>query len=144
MDAPKRDHHRRFPVRHPATPGIGTRHANHVPSERRLFRHYLYVRAGKQPGFQMRLTPLFSFLSWNLAASGTGQASVWIHQTSRRYSQAPFKNVKGAVQRVAFHPLKPHFFVAVNHPLFFLRCHHTFPLETAETATRGILTHALI
>lgn len=52
----------------------------------------------------------------NFVASGTGQTSVWIHQTSRLYSQAPFKNVKGAVQCVAFHPLKPHFFVAVNHP----------------------------
>jgi len=80
-------------------------------------------------------SPLFESL--NLTASGTGQASVWIHQTSKRYSQAPFKNVKGAVQRVAFHPLKPHFFVAVNHPLFSYYYHHTTPLETAETAGRG-------
>lgn len=85
----------------------------------------------------MRLTPTF-FL--NLAASGTGQASVWIHQTSRRYSQAPFKNVKGAVQRVAFHPLKPHFFVAVD--LFFFVIIPHFPLETAERAGRGILTRS--
>ena len=43
-----------------------------------------------------------------------GQAGVWIHQVSRRHSQAPFKKVKGAVQLVLFHPSKPHFFVAVR------------------------------
>ncbi|KAG9112305.1 Ribosome biogenesis protein erb1, partial [Ceratobasidium sp. 392] len=43
------------------------------------------------------------------------QGAVWIHQTSKRHSQAPFRKVKGAVQCVLFHPLKPHFFVA---PLF--------------------------
>lgn len=63
------------------------------------------------------------------AASGTGQASVWIHQTSKRHSQAPFKHVKGAVQRVAFHPLKPHFFVAVIP--FYLNPILCSPLETA-------------
>jgi hypothetical protein len=52
VDAPKRyRRRRRFPVRHPTTPGIGTRHANYVPSERRLFRYYLYARVGKQPVF---------------------------------------------------------------------------------------------
>ena len=43
---------------------------------------------------------------------------MWIHQLSRRHSQAPFKKVKGAVQLVLFHPSKPHFFVAVcNRPI---------------------------
>ncbi|KIJ56526.1 hypothetical protein M422DRAFT_197467 [Sphaerobolus stellatus SS14] len=42
------------------------------------------------------------------------QGSVWIHQMSKRHSQAPFKKIKGAVQRVLFHPLKPHFFVATQ------------------------------
>ncbi|KAH7100640.1 BOP1NT-domain-containing protein [Auriculariales sp. MPI-PUGE-AT-0066] len=40
--------------------------------------------------------------------------SVWIHQTSKRHSQAPFKKIKGSVQRVSFHPQKPHFFVATQ------------------------------
>jgi hypothetical protein len=50
-----------------------------------------------------------------LAATGvgTGQSSVWIHQLTKRHSQAPFKNVKGTIQKVLFHPTKPHFFVAV-------------------------------
>ncbi|THH11551.1 hypothetical protein EW145_g600 [Phellinidium pouzarii] len=48
------------------------------------------------------------------SVSGTDQGSVWIHQISRRHSQAPFKKVKGSVQLVLFHPLKPHFFVATQ------------------------------
>lgn len=47
-------------------------------------------------------------------ATGGSQASVWIHQVSRRHSQAPFKKVRGKVQLVLFHPMKPCFFVAVS------------------------------
>lgn len=47
-------------------------------------------------------------------SSGGGQGAVWIHQLSRRHSQAPFKKIKGSVQMVLFHPLKPHFFVATQ------------------------------
>jgi ribosome biogenesis protein ERB1 len=50
-------------------------------------------------------------------ASSETQGSVWMHQISRRHSQAPFKKIKGAVQMVLFHPTKPHFFVAVRVPL---------------------------
>lgn len=49
-----------------------------------------------------------------LLASGEGQGGVWIHQVSRRHSQAPFRKVKGSIQLVLFHPTKPHFFVAVR------------------------------
>ena len=49
-----------------------------------------------------------------LLANRESQGSVWIHQVSRRYSQAPFKKIKGTVQLVLFHPNKPHFFVAVS------------------------------
>ncbi|KAF8761538.1 Ribosome biogenesis protein YTM1 [Rhizoctonia solani] len=45
------------------------------------------------------------------------QGAVWIHQTSKRHSQAPFRKVKGAVQCVLFHPTKPHFFVAICSPV---------------------------
>jgi ribosome biogenesis protein ERB1 len=47
-------------------------------------------------------------------ASGGGHGGVWIHQVSRRHSQAPFKKIKGSVQLVLFHPSKPHLFVAVR------------------------------
>ncbi|TFY81834.1 hypothetical protein EWM64_g2178 [Hericium alpestre] len=45
-------------------------------------------------------------------SSGGNQGGVWIHQMSRRHSQAPFKKIKGSVQLSLFHPTKPHFFVA--------------------------------
>ncbi|KIM27581.1 hypothetical protein M408DRAFT_330013 [Serendipita vermifera MAFF 305830] len=54
------------------------------------------------------------FTSLSVAGSGTGQSTVWIHQTSKRHSQAPFKNVKGSIQKTLFHPSKPHFFVATQ------------------------------
>lgn len=49
-------------------------------------------------------------------ATGGIQNTVWIHQMSRRHSQAPFRKVKGSIQAVLFHPTKPHFFVAVSFP----------------------------
>lgn len=43
-----------------------------------------------------------------------GNRSVLIHQLTKHQTQAPFKKQKGEVQRVAFHPSRPHFFVAVS------------------------------
>lgn len=37
-----------------------------------------------------------------------------LHQVTKHQSQRPFRNLKGLVQRVAFHPTKPVFFVAVS------------------------------
>jgi len=48
------------------------------------------------------------------SVSSTESGAVWMHQISRRHSQAPFRKVKGAVQVVQFHPSKPHFFVATQ------------------------------
>lgn len=47
-----------------------------------------------------------------------GNRSVLIHQLTKHQTQAPFKKQKGDVQRVAFHPSKPHFFVAVSFALY--------------------------
>lgn len=49
-------------------------------------------------------------------SSDGGSASVLIHQLTRHRSQAPFKKAsKGSsVQKVAFHPTKPHLFVATQ------------------------------
>lgn len=47
-------------------------------------------------------------------SSSESQGGVWIHQTTRRHSQAPFKKIRGVVQMVQFHPTKPHFVVAVR------------------------------
>ena len=69
-------------------------------------------------------------------ASGEGQGGVWIHQLSRRHSQAPFKKVKGAVQLVLFHPSKPHFFVAVC-ALSSDRSHESIAHSTADPTLRS-------
>ncbi|KAI9256748.1 NUC169 domain-containing protein [Helicostylum pulchrum] len=40
--------------------------------------------------------------------------AVLIHQISKHQTQTPFKKLKGLVQKVAFHPIKPIFFVATQ------------------------------
>jgi ribosome biogenesis protein ERB1 len=40
--------------------------------------------------------------------------SVLIHQISKHATQSPFRKTQGQVQRVAFHPQKPHFFAATQ------------------------------
>lgn len=40
--------------------------------------------------------------------------AVLIHQVTKHQTQSPFKRLKGLVQKVAFHPIKPIFFVAVS------------------------------
>ncbi|KAF8341995.1 NUC169 domain-containing protein [Cantharellus anzutake] len=47
-------------------------------------------------------------------ASTSASGVVWIHQISKRHSQAPFRRVKGVVQKVLFHPIRPQFFVATQ------------------------------
>ncbi|NWX94638.1 BOP1 protein, partial [Nothoprocta pentlandii] len=39
---------------------------------------------------------------------------VLVHQTSKRWSQNPFRKSKGLVQCVLFHPVRPYFFVATQ------------------------------
>ncbi|EKM59698.1 uncharacterized protein PHACADRAFT_158105 [Phanerochaete carnosa HHB-10118-sp] len=71
-------------------------------------------------------------------ASGEGQGGVWIHQISRRHSQAPFKKVKGAVQFVLFHPTKPHFFVATQRYVRIYNLAEQKLLKTLQPGTRWI------
>ncbi|EJD53870.1 BOP1NT-domain-containing protein [Auricularia subglabra TFB-10046 SS5] len=61
--------------------------------------------------------------------------TVWIHQTSKRHSQAPFKKIKGSLQRVCFHPLKPHFFVATQR---YVRIYDLSAQSLIKTLTPGI------
>lgn len=61
--------------------------------------------------------------------------TVWIHQTSKRHSQAPFKKIKGSLQRVCFHPLKPHFFVATQR---YVRIYDLSAQQLIKTLTPGI------
>jgi len=66
--------------------------------------------------------------------SSTESGAVWIHQVSRRHSQAPFRKVKGAVQAVQFHPSKPHFFVATQR---YVRVYDLSQQTLIKTLTPG-------
>ncbi|KAI0069034.1 BOP1NT-domain-containing protein [Artomyces pyxidatus] len=70
-----------------------------------------------------------------VSASGEGQGGVWIHQLSRRHSQAPFRKVKGSVQLVLFHPTKPQFFVATQR---YVRVYNLAEQKLLKTLIPGI------
>ncbi|KAI0313825.1 BOP1NT-domain-containing protein [Amylostereum chailletii] len=72
---------------------------------------------------------------FSTVASGEGQGGVWIHQISRRHSQAPFKKIKGSVQLVLFHPSKPHFFVATQR---YVRVYNLAEQKLLKTLQPGI------
>ncbi|PVG04148.1 BOP1NT-domain-containing protein [Serendipita vermifera] len=75
------------------------------------------------------------FSSLSATGVGTGQSSVWIHQLTKRHSQAPFKNVKGTIQKVLFHPTKPHFFVATQR---YVRMYDLAAQQLLKTFLPGI------
>ncbi|KAJ4473539.1 NUC169 domain-containing protein [Lentinula lateritia] len=66
---------------------------------------------------------------------GGSQGAVWIHQVSRRHSQAPFKKVRGKVQMVLFHPMKPCFFVATQQ---YVRMYNLSEQKLLKTLQPGI------
>ncbi|KAF5393838.1 hypothetical protein D9757_000208 [Collybiopsis confluens] len=68
-------------------------------------------------------------------SAGGSQGTVWIHQVSRRHSQAPFKKVRGKVQAVLFHPVKPHFFVATQQ---YVRMYNLSEQKLLKTLQPGI------
>ncbi|KAF8211329.1 ribosome biogenesis protein ERB1 [Mycena galopus ATCC 62051] len=68
-------------------------------------------------------------------SSGGTQGGVWMHQITRRHSQAPFKKIRGAVQLVLFHPLKPHFFVATQQ---YVRIYNLSEQKLLKTLIPGI------
>lgn len=66
--------------------------------------------------------------------SDNSHLQVLIHQASKRWSQAPFRQSKGQVQRVLFHPLRPFFFVATQR---FVRVYNLLKQEL----TKKLLTN---
>ncbi|KAL4076042.1 NUC169 domain-containing protein [Scleroderma yunnanense] len=68
-------------------------------------------------------------------SSSESEGGVWIHQVSRRHSQAPFKKIKGTVQLVLFHPIKPHFFVATQR---YVRLYNLMEQKLIKTLMPGI------
>ncbi|KAF7301443.1 Ribosome biogenesis protein ERB1 [Mycena indigotica] len=68
--------------------------------------------------------------------SGSGvHGGVWMHQITRRHSQAPFKKIRGVVQLVLFHPSKPHFFVATQQ---YIRLYNLAEQKLLKTLMPGI------
>jgi ribosome biogenesis protein ERB1 len=47
-------------------------------------------------------------------APEAGARAVLMHQITKHSTQAPFKRTKGVPQKVAFHPTRPHFLLAVS------------------------------
>ncbi|CAO1615846.1 unnamed protein product [Jaminaea pallidilutea] len=72
-----------------------------------------------------------------VASDGGAQSSVLIHQLSRQRSQAPFRKAsKGSsVQKVAFHPNKPHLFVATQR---YVRCYDLSAQTLIKTLQSGL------
>jgi len=97
------------------------------------------------PLLSLELPPssgLFKHITWHrkgdyfaTVSSGGGQGGVWIHQVSRRHSQAPFKKIKGSVQLVLFHPSKPNFFVATQR---YVRIYNLMEQKLVKMLTPGI------
>lgn len=50
----------------------------------------------------------------SVAPEATGGTSVLLHQISKHSTQAPFRRLKGQVQKVIFHPTKAHLLVATE------------------------------
>lgn len=74
-------------------------------------------------GFKVRLqhTQAVKQITWHrkgdyfaTVAPEAGHLAVLIHQTTKHMTQTPFRKLKGMVQKVAFHPVKPIFFLAVS------------------------------
>ncbi|KIO30016.1 hypothetical protein M407DRAFT_14428 [Tulasnella calospora MUT 4182] len=71
-------------------------------------------------------------------SSAEGHNAIWIHQLSKRHSQSPFKKIKGMIQRVLFHPNKPHFFVATQRYVSIYDLSAQKLLKTLYTGSRWI------
>lgn len=99
----------------------------------------------KKSGFRMRLRHKFQVKSvtWHIRgdyfasvcpAPSAASRAVNVHQLSRRSSQQPFKNIKGIVQKVVFHPSKPVFFVSTKKNI---RVYHLIRQELIKKLVSG-------
>ncbi|KAI8060081.1 NUC169 domain-containing protein [Gongronella butleri] len=64
-----------------------------------------------------------------------GSVPLLIHQTTRHQSQTPFRRLKGTVQKVIFHPVKPTFFVATQR---FVRVYDLMQQQLIKTLAPGV------
>ncbi|CAG8516384.1 4898_t:CDS:10 [Paraglomus brasilianum] len=68
-------------------------------------------------------------------APDAGTQGILIHQLTRHHSQQPFRKIKGLVQRVIFHPIKPIFFVATQR---YVRVYNLTKQELSKTLLSGV------
>lgn len=95
-------------------------------------------------GFKIRLqhTQVVKQVVWHrkgdyfaTVAPDAGNLAVLIHQTTRHQSQTPFRRLKGTVQKVAFHPIKPIFFVATQ---IYVRVYDLMQQQLVRTLNPGV------
>ncbi|GAA5838859.1 hypothetical protein JCM3766R1_004231 [Sporobolomyces carnicolor] len=72
---------------------------------------------------------------FSTVSAPAGARSVLIHQLSKHQTQAPFSKMKGDVQRVAFHPSRPHFFVATQR---HIRIYDLMKQQLVKTLNPGL------
>ncbi|KAG7539693.1 hypothetical protein FFLO_03410 [Filobasidium floriforme] len=72
---------------------------------------------------------------FSTVAVDAANKSVLVHQVSKHQTQSPFKRTKGSVQRVAFHPTKPHFFVATQR---YVRLYDLVGQQLLKTLMSGL------
>ncbi|CAG8438502.1 14022_t:CDS:10 [Ambispora leptoticha] len=68
-------------------------------------------------------------------APDAGNQGILIHQLTKHQTQQPFRKIKGIVQRVMFHPIKPLFFVATQR---FIRVYNLIKQEAMKTLQSGV------
>ncbi|RCH85450.1 Ribosome bioproteinsis protein erb1, partial [Rhizopus stolonifer] len=64
--------------------------------------------------------------------------AVLIHQISKHQTQAPFRRLQGIIQKVAFHPIKPIFFVATQISVRMYDLMQQQLIKTLQTGVRWV------
>ncbi|KAF7728264.1 Ribosome bioproteinsis protein erb1 [Apophysomyces ossiformis] len=98
----------------------------------------------EQYGFKVRImhTQVVKQITWHrkgdyfaTVAPDAKNLAVLIHQTTKHQTQTPFRRLKGLVQKVAFHPIKPIFFVATQ---IYVRVYDLMRQELLKTLQTSV------
>ncbi|KAG9301386.1 hypothetical protein G9A89_018058 [Geosiphon pyriformis] len=68
-------------------------------------------------------------------APDAGNQGILIHQLTKSQTQQPFRKIKGLIQRIMFHPIKPLFFVATQR---HVRIYNLMKQEATKTLQSGV------
>ncbi|KAI9274353.1 NUC169 domain-containing protein [Phascolomyces articulosus] len=93
-------------------------------------------------GFKVRLqhSQTVKQITWHrkgdyFATVAPDARQVLIHQATKHQTQTPFSRLKGIVQKVAFHPVKPIFFVATQ---IYVRVYDLMQQQLVKTMQPGV------